>query len=167
MSHLQSLPANALHLTHSDARGIRQQLESLEQQVQQLRQCIDPDPSGGHSSTPDVIEPVSYGKLRAIMKARRARDIYFDGGLFSDPAWDMLLALFAADLAQQRVTISPLCEAAGVPATTALRWIRVLEHHGLIERRNDPLDRRRVFVALTDAARHSLRAYFSEEIVLT
>ena len=39
----------------------------------------------------------------------------------------------------------------GVPPTTTLRWIAALEGKGLIERRRDPLDGRRVFIALSEA----------------
>jgi len=47
----------------------------------------------------------------------RAR--YFRDELFADPAWDMLLDLLQAEIAQLRVPVSSLCIAASVPATTA------------------------------------------------
>src|SRR3546814_1843272 len=43
----------------------------------------------------------------------------------SDPAWDMLLDLYlAAERNTRPVSISSLCIASAVPATTALRWIK-------------------------------------------
>jgi DNA-binding MarR family transcriptional regulator len=69
--------------------------------------------------------------------------------LFADPAWDMLLELYVAQLSQRRMTVSRLSEASGVPPTTALRWIETLVRHGLAERRNDPLDGRRVYISLS------------------
>src|SRR3546814_4614981 len=67
----------------------------------------------------------------------------------------MLLDLMAAHLSGQRVSVSSLCIAAAVPATTALRWIRALTAHGLFLRQADPSDGRRVFIALSDKAARS------------
>jgi predicted transcriptional regulator len=63
--------------------------------------------------------------------------------LFADPAWDMLLDLLQAEIAQHRVPVSSLCIAAAVPATTALRWIKTMTDVGLFKRRADPHDGRR------------------------
>jgi DNA-binding MarR family transcriptional regulator len=62
----------------------------------------------------------------------------------------MLLDLMAARLASRQVPISSVCVAAGVPATTALRWVNGLIEAGLIRRLPDPDDRRRVLVELTE-----------------
>jgi DNA-binding MarR family transcriptional regulator len=85
---------------------------------------------------------------------------FFKAELFADPAWDMLLDLYRAELDQYRVSVTSLCTASGVPTSTALRWLRALEEEGLITRRQDPLDGRRTFVALTTAAVGSMNAYF-------
>src|SRR3546814_8292219 len=87
-----------------------------------------------------------------MLRLRRLRDRFFPGDLFADPAWDMLLDLMAAHLSGQRVSVSSLCIAAAVPATTALRWIRALTDHGLFLRQADPSDGHRVFIALSDKA---------------
>src|SRR3546814_1705184 len=77
------------------------------------------------------------------------RDRYFDGDLFADPAWDMLLDLYlAAERNTRPVSISSLCIASAVPATTALRWIKTFEDLQLISRRADPSDGRRIFIQL-------------------
>ena len=41
------------------------------------------------------------------------------------------------------------CIGAHVPPTTALRWLRILEMRGLVEREEDGRDGRRTFVRLT------------------
>ena len=87
---------------------------------------------------------------------------FFADDLFADPAWDMLLDLLQAEIAQLRVPVSSLCIAASVPATTALRWLKSMTEQGLFVRRADPHDGRRVFVELAPAASAAMRRYFAE-----
>ena len=100
--------------------------------------------------------------VRSILKARLDRGRFFSPELFADPAWDMLLALYAAELGQQRVPVSSLCVASNVPMTTALRWISQLERENLIERRPDPFDARRFFLSLTRKAAEAMAQYFAD-----
>lgn len=100
--------------------------------------------------------------LRRIVRNRQARAKFFPGLPFADPAWDMLLDLAAARIEQQRVCVTSLCIASGVPPTTALRWIRVLTSAGLLTRVHDETDRRRVFVALSDRAADAMALYFAQ-----
>lgn len=100
-------------------------------------------------------------QVRAVIRARRARAEFFEPALFADPAWDMLLELFASELGNQRMSVTALCAGAAVPATTALRWIRTLEAHGLVQRKEDPLDARRMFLSLSRTAYSAMAALFS------
>jgi DNA-binding MarR family transcriptional regulator len=97
-----------------------------------------------------------------VIRARRLRARFFDEELFADPAWDMLLDLLQAEIAQHRVPVSSLCIAAAVPATTALRWIKTMTDNGLFQRRADPHDGRRVFIELSPGASLAMRRYFAE-----
>lgn len=106
--------------------------------------------------------PVSLDAVRQVIRARRIRARYFDEELFADPAWDMLLDLLQAEIAQHRVPVSSLCIAAAVPATTALRWIKTMTEAGLFNRRADPRDGRRVFVELSPKASEAMRRYFGD-----
>ena len=128
------------------------------------------------SSSPDESGPVAMRLLdpppdapllsvdivRSVIRARRLRSRFFAENLFGDPAWDMLLDLLQAELAQHRVPVSSLCIAAAVPATTALRWIKSMTDAGLFVRRADPHDGRRVFVELSPGASAAMRGYFAE-----
>ena len=100
-------------------------------------------------------------EVRAAIRARRLRDELFGNGWFEDPAWDILLDLFAAGLERADVSVSSLCIAAAVAPTTALRWITRLQAAGLIERRPDPRDRRRMFIVLSERARGLMRRYWA------
>ncbi|MAX00736.1 MAG: hypothetical protein CMN72_14060 [Sphingomonas sp.] len=104
---------------------------------------------------------VDAARVRDLIRARRLRERFFTDELFADPAWDMLLDLFAAELEGNQVSVSSLCIAAAVPPTTALRWISNLTDAGLLRREADPLDRRRVFLALTPKATRAMRDYFA------
>lgn len=105
---------------------------------------------------------VTAGEVRRAIRSRRLRDEVFGApGLFEDPAWDMLLDLFAADLERRQVSVSSLCIAAAVAPTTALRWISKLIAVGLFERRPDAFDRRRAFIALTPRAMTAIRGYMA------
>ena len=65
----------------------------------------------------------------------------------------------AARIEGKRVAVSSLCIAAAVPATTALRWIKMLTDRGLFIRSADPQDGRRVYIELSDEAARALTAY--------
>ena len=108
------------------------------------------------------LPPLSADTVRSVIRARRLRARYFRDELFADPAWDMLLDLLQAEIAQLRVPVSSLCIAAAVPATTALRWLKTMVSEGLFVRRADPHDGRRVFVELAPEASQALRRYFAE-----
>ncbi len=97
--------------------------------------------------------------VRQTIRARRLRDGFLGKGLFEDPAWDMVLDLYAAHLEGERVSVSSLCIASAVAPTTALRWIGKLTDVGLMIRQPDPSDRRRAFVALSEKARQGMHAY--------
>ncbi|HEY4344496.1 MAG TPA: winged helix DNA-binding protein [Parvibaculum sp.] len=87
---------------------------------------------------------------KLLLDTYAARTNHFPGGLFADPAWDMLLDLMHARLNNKRISVSSLCIAARVPATTALRRIGDLVSKGLAMRVRDENDGRRVFIELTE-----------------
>ncbi len=102
---------------------------------------------------------ISANMIREMISLRRLRDSYFQKDLFADPAWDILLDLMASQLEGRRVSVSSLCIAAAVPATTALRWITAMTESGMLVRRHDPDDARRVFIGLSGEAEAMLRQY--------
>ena len=115
-----------------------------------------------HKPAEQDVPDVSIETVRSVIRARRLRGRYFPDHLFADPAWDMLLDLLQAEIAQLRVPVSSLCIAAAVPATTALRWLKSMTDSGIFVRRADPHDGRRVFVELSRDASLSLRRYFTD-----
>ena len=108
---------------------------------------------------------ITEAEVRQFIAWRAKRSKALGGNLFADPAWDMLLELYAATLGGQRVSVTSLCIAANVPATTALRWLKILEGEGLAVRNDDPLDGRRSFVSLSKAGEAKLSAFFGEAAI--
>lgn len=119
----------------------------------------DPGDRLVRTSRPSLPDP---RLIRRIIRQRQLRARFFDGDLFGDPAWDMLLDLTAARVEHGRVSVTSLCIASGVPPTTALRWIGQMIDAGLFERVEDDSDRRRAFIALTDRAAEAMARYFAE-----
>jgi hypothetical protein len=105
---------------------------------------------------------ISPDLVSLVIEARRHRARHFRSDLFADPAWDMLLDLLDAEMRGRRVSVSSLCIAAAVPASTALRWINAMVKDGLFVRRPDPDDLRRIYVELSPGASAAMRRYFAE-----
>jgi hypothetical protein len=116
-------------------------------------------PASGYRGGPSDGGDITAGEIRGAIRARRIRNQFFDEALFADPAWDMLLDLFAAELEQRRVSVSSLCIAAAVPPTTALRWISTMHDAGLFQRHADPSDRRRAYIGLSQKGVEAMRGY--------
>lgn len=115
-----------------------------------------PFTSGAASAAEASLDPHS---IRSLIRVRRLRDRFFQEELFADPAWDILLDLMASRLEGTKVSVSSLCIAAAVPATTALRWIKAMTDDGYLERRADPTDARRVYIHLSDATAQKMAQY--------
>jgi hypothetical protein len=146
-----------------------ERLRQLSDEVSRIASTLARLSTGPAGASPSVepapageVPPVSAQTVREVIRARRLRARYFPEDLFADPAWDMLLDLLQAEIAQLRVPVSSLCIAAAVPATTALRWLKAMVAQGLFVRRADPHDGRRVFVELAPRASQALRRYFGE-----
>jgi hypothetical protein len=155
--------------------GESERLRKLNAEVARIAEALaklsvqeDEDRRGGvgdrHQSfhaAPPPPQPGDAELVRRMIRARRLRDGLFEGGLFEEPAWDMLLDLYAAHLEGGQVSVSSLCIAAAVAPTTALRWIGKMTEAGLFARQPDPVDRRRAFMVLTERALEGMRGYLN------
>ncbi|WP_343519424.1 hypothetical protein [Sphingomonas sp.] len=147
--------AERLRLLNEEVARLAEVLSQLTAEQPAVRDRT-PGYRGEPASEPDA-DPRT---VRAVIRARRLRDQFFTAELFADPAWDMLLDLYAARLEGRRVSVSSLCIAAAVPPTTALRWIGTMHDAELFGREPDPTDKRRAHITLTERAAAAMRGYF-------
>lgn len=99
---------------------------------------------------------------KTLYAARRARSglIPADCG---EPGWDILLEAFSVSAP---ISIKHACIAADTPPTTALRWIGLLESEQCLARMEDPSDKRRTLVELTDFGREVVTKALEENAKL-
>jgi DNA-binding MarR family transcriptional regulator len=138
----------------------RTELEGLQAQINELRDRLW---NSAGTREPETIDEAALSRLvKKILRLRRRRENAFGNDLFGEPAWDMLLEMYAAEQAQHKLSVSGTCYASAVPPSTALRWIVRLEKEGWVRRIKDPADGRRSWVVLTDRASQVMRDYLSE-----
>ncbi|GAA3707146.1 hypothetical protein GCM10022268_15710 [Sphingomonas cynarae] len=153
-----------------ELRRLKDEIGRIAELLVRLAERGEPRPGGDEGNVGDrrmsfgfepPAAPIDPQLVRQAIRARRLRDSFLGDGLFEDPAWDMLLDLYAAQLEGQRVSVSSLCIAAAVAPTTALRWIARLTEAGLFRRQPDATDRRRAFMALSSRGLAGMDAYMA------
>ena len=92
-------------------------------------------------------------------RSRQRRRDYIRADFFGEPAWDMLLDLYAKTRVGSNVSVTSACIASGVPGTTALRYIGELQTSGYIVAIQDEIDQRRRWLKLTPLAVSSIERY--------
>lgn len=92
---------------------------------------------------------------QALIEERRLIRNGF-GPLCTNANWDMLLALYIADIEGCAVYQSALCLSAGIPDSSAHRWTAKLAAQGVLARQLDDRDKRRIIVTMTNETRLAL-----------
>ncbi|WP_343526076.1 winged helix DNA-binding protein [Sphingomonas sp.] len=159
--HLHEGESERLRRLNAEVARIAEVLTRLSGQDGEERRGGVGDRHQSFHAAPARVQPGDADLVRRMIRARRLRDGLFGSGLFEEPAWDMLLDLYATHLEGARVSVSSLCIAAAVAPTTALRWIGKMTEAGLFTRQPDPADRRRAFMMMTDRAVEGMRNYLA------
>jgi PAS domain S-box-containing protein len=113
---------------------------------------------------PEDEKRVLHRTAECILQKRRLRSQYFDGELFGEAGFDVMLDLFVQDLAGRSTYTTSAAIASRAPLTTALRQIAMLVDRGLVAREPDPVDRRRVLLRMTDDGAQRMREYLRAAI---
>ncbi|MEO0032803.1 MAG: hypothetical protein RIS94_2561 [Pseudomonadota bacterium] len=132
------MTVRAIASTRRKGRAIR----AAEAPLAETRINGEPVPDGPRGQ-------MALALAREFYVGRRRRGRFLSADLFGEPTWDILLDLYVASRENRRVPTTSACIGAHVPPTTALRWLRILESRGLVEREDDGRDGRRTFVRLT------------------
>lgn len=127
--------------------------------VQQITADGDDSVQDGPPTMPD--QRAMQAMCRALREQRRRRGEHFPTELFHEPSWDMLLMLYIARVDRRTMYVKTLVLAADAPITTSQRWIEHLARMGLVIRTEDPLDRRRVEVVLSEEGSTAMERYLA------
>ena len=100
-------------------------------------------------------------RAKAIYNARQRRARFFPQMMFGEPAWEILLVLYIHD-GLARLCIKDVGQLISTPATTILRWVKVLQDENFISVRKYHVDRRVTHLDLTDFGRSRVAAYMEE-----
>ena len=106
-------------------------------------------------------------RIRIVVETqeiRRRRDDIFGRDLFGDPAWNILLELYLAELEDRKMLLSHVAEDEVSPSTV-LRWLNKLEREGWIRREPDPTRGRRIYAVLTTKASKAMRSYVDDLLI--
>jgi DNA-binding MarR family transcriptional regulator len=90
---------------------------------------------------------------RNLLRLSKRRAQVFGLAHLDDPSWHILLDLFVSDHDGRKVSVSSACLASMSPQTTALRYLAKMAESGDIERSHDHIDNRRIYVAISGAAK--------------
>jgi DNA-binding MarR family transcriptional regulator len=96
---------------------------------------------------------------KGLLYIWNSRNSFLDRSLIYDPGWMILLTLKIDELRKQKNQVTTVCMDSGAPATTALRWIKLLESRSLIVIEPDRNDGRRKYVSLTEEASSAMSSY--------
>ena len=97
-------------------------------------------------------------RAEALYVGRRIRDSLFPDGLFGEPAWDILLAVFLAHSEGKDADTSEVLLECNVSRSTGMRVVDLLIERGLIENRSDDAEPSRV--ALSTTGMRAIRRFF-------
>lgn len=112
---------------------------------------------GDGRGAPQVEDLVALA--RRIAKVRSARKELLPAAKLGEPGWDMILALYLANIRGERLTVSNVCAASDTPPTTAFRWLTRLIELDMVTRHNHPTDARVIYIHLQPVAAQLIEAF--------
>lgn len=161
-------PGSGSKRQEEERRG-RRLLEALTREAQSLVARLRPgnqDVASGEAESRSKTAPSpgalkgSAAGIRLMIRLRNARaGIFGEADLFHDPAWDILLDLYAAELEGRAVPLTSASIASMVPPSTATRWITLLENRGLVRKAVVDHEKRWPNLELTEKARDAIERF--------
>ncbi|GLI99075.1 hypothetical protein Sbs19_28930 [Sphingobium sp. BS19] len=112
--------------------------------------------------SPTDIRSEDAAFIRALVAVRRRRMERLAISHMGEPAWDILLDVYACQLEGIRLPITAVGIMAAIPAATAQRWIKRLTQQGMLVRVADAGDRRRAYISLAPGTWEAMRAWHAD-----
>lgn len=100
--------------------------------------------------------------IEQILYARQLRSSIFGEGLFVDPPWDIVLALYLGQLRKETISVARLAERSSISANAVDRWLAVLDQKGLIEWTPRTCDSGDIQVGLSQKGSMAMRRWFAQ-----
>lgn len=113
----------------------------------------------GQTASPSAVASEDAACIRAVIEIRCSRTDHLPIPHMGEPAWDILLDIYACQLEGVRLPVTAVGIMAGIPAATAQRWIKRLTQQGMLVRIADPQDRRRHHITLSSETWKGMRAW--------
>jgi DNA-binding MarR family transcriptional regulator len=114
---------------------------------------IVPAPNRANEMSPGIMPPEALlARAQSILRVRRSRERLLGRAMIGEPAFDLLLCLYVRT-GQQDTSLTSLAKPAGIPYSSAMRWIAYLADKGLVTRSESNTDRRATSVHLTPSGR--------------
>ncbi len=111
----------------------------------------------------DLIDSLGDAILATIamdeIRWRGARRGFVPSEIYGEPGWVIMLDLFVNRTRGRNVSVTSACVGSGVPPTTALRYITLLDAEGFVFHETDHTDGRRRWIRLTPTGLSRIRRY--------
>ncbi len=104
------------------------------------------------TSSDDLPPEPLLARARSMLRVRRSGERLLNRSILGEPAFDLLLCLYVRS-GQSETSLTSLAQHAGIPYSSALRWILYLVDKGLVLRTESKSDRRATRVQLTPSGR--------------
>jgi DNA-binding MarR family transcriptional regulator len=102
-----------------------------------------------------------FADVKAALRERARRREHLRSEILTEPAWDLLLELYAYDLVGRHPAVAELTDRINVPSSTSLRWIKMLEAEDLLRREVGAGSSVDVCAYLTPKGLRAMDGYFS------
>jgi DNA-binding MarR family transcriptional regulator len=150
----------ALPMQKIDVKKLAEQLDAAQSILDEIRVTSGCEAFGPPHNAPNQRTEKALRAAERAYQERRSRSSYVGSAeLFGEPAWDVLLDLFIQQAKNETLSVKTACIDIDAPTSTAVRWLRVLEQHGLIAFDSDPAAEDQSLIHLTPTGYEGMRRY--------
>lgn len=147
-------------MSEIDVRKLAEQLDAAQSILDDIRVTCGCNAFGGACAVDSRRTETALEAAKRALHDRRLRTSFLGlKEIFGEPAWDLLLDLFIRQAEYDASTCESALTTSNLHLTTLIRWLKVLEHNGLIKSRPDPADSGRIHVNLTPAGYEGMLRY--------